>query len=383
MEQKHNSKQGTTSLVDINFDCLRYIFELLEFGDLISLAETCTTFANVTDSIFRKKFKDFTFNRRLDGLSNKAIDRIVYHIMPYVTTLRLEVYDNVEYVLSRVDEDNEKLKNIVISTHWFGNNTSLKPLKHVKCLKLDYCNLGKNENFFTNFCNLKTLTMVSCGFNMNLFENNETITSLFIHIDGNHQLDALPLNLERLCFYKHNVNLNALLKLNRLKSLKLLGGIPGSMINRNTRLGGKNILIELGKKGILEELAILEYILDENTFGIFESFKSLHVLALKMGEIFEWKPSLVFPPNLKHLKLGLIQFSTSDIVKLIDQLTFLKDIHITKSCPIVDPYGTIIKEDKQICQQIFNAVTIITGDKRHMVNVYIYSKLSPKVQIIV
>lgn len=363
-------QESDTSLLILNDDCLLHLFKILAFNDCMSLAETCTRLAAISRSTFQK-CTVFTFNKysktyELNKYGKEYVDRIFYHIGSYLTSITLFDFKMADYVFSKIDESHNKLKNLICSrlpSNAFHNAASVHGFQNFETLKICGCDLKNEEDFFLQFCNLTSLYMSHCrevhkNALRNAFRRNQKISS----VNCDHlQLQLLPLltNLEKFCLYTHITDPNAIINLNRLKSLKLSGTYWGS---------ANELLFILARKGILEELELeLVYIVDDNTFVALKSFKKLHLLALSMAEKTTWGPSFTLPPNLKHLSLDNIVISTIQIASLIKELVCLENMKLLK-CKILKRSGMRIFGFSEKCQHISNELG--STDYQKTINIF-------------
>lgn len=159
------------------------------------------------------------------------------------------------------------------------------------------------------------------------------------------------------------LDLSLLPKFNRLTKLRL-HGIFGRNININ------DVLNELAKKGILEELSIGHYTFTfyEGTYFALKKFEKLQLLVLTDAEAIKWNSSFTLPLNLKHLVFDFFTISTTSIVAFIKQLPNLKNLNL-RECDIVGRTGTSVTDFKRKCHLISNAMD--RDDSQQIINVLI------------
>lgn len=370
MEVDANFEESTTTLLNVDTNCLLKIYGMLKFRDRMSLAETCKQFEFVSQLIFSKS-KIFVFkknNKKRTHNVIKYIDRVFYHIGPYLETLFL----SEEYALTKIDKNVVNLKNLVLAyVNLVHDYSTCEALNHIEFLMLFGCDFKKNKSFFKMISNLKYLIVKDCrGLKrrslQKFFTKNVKIVSVILDNPSDFQIKMLPLlvNIETLSLTRGideemPLDISMLPQLKQLKSLQIKG--PRFYPVFDT-------LIEFAKNGTLERLVIDVHHFDEETFGILSSFERLQFLDLGMEKTTPWNSLLALPPNLKQLTLRQFQISTTDIATLMRGLTSVENIQFS-CCIIMDNNGRKIRNFIQKCEHIVSAIN--NDDNQLLISVYI------------
>lgn len=297
MEAKQNLKNGSTdSRFPLNLDCVIQLFKRLELEDCVNLAEAYEGLKSAADFIFKTKFKKvtFSFDKCID------IDRILYHVGPYVQSLQLELLDEFQYK----KEDMKKIRESLIEAQ-----STCKELKSLKIMRSQQCRYP--------FCGVNNIAINKC------FENYEGITSFFCDAPTliyPQLLRRLP-NLKRLGLHYDSrlTDLGFLTELNSLRSLTLHF--------HNVSVNNNSLLSELAIKNDLEELELYNMFVDEKTFDIIKLFRKLQLLTITSPQG-RYMLSNEFPLQLKTLKLGGFRICQRQIVSLIEQRKHLGNVHL-------------------------------------------------------
>lgn len=324
-EQLELESTATTTF-QLNYDCLFEVFERLSLEESMNLAEAYEEMQVVADRIYRRKFNKFTFDFK------EPIDRVLYHAGPSIKslTLILNKFNVKESDLIKIVDTCKELKCLTLNgfnrktveSNPFGN-----VMGHLEMLTLNHCSIAKDAEFFGTSENLKSLNLFRCSDIEKIamkecFENNRGIKSFTCdsQLIFYPQLLQLIPNVERLSLRYHSkhMKLNSLSKLQSLRHLTLL------CWDENVN----DILTELAKINILEELVLIDVAVDANTFKLIKSFENLQLLAVTTHN-FELPPtSDALPAKLRTLKLGGFQIVDNNILSLAEQLQHLQDVHL-------------------------------------------------------
>lgn len=364
---------SATPTFPLNFDCLHEIFQRLGIDECMNLAEAYDGLQSVADWIFKTKLNKITidFEKRVD------IDRILYHVGPFVQSLKLMLYDKFCYTeedLFKIQQTCKELKSIELMGF---DRRDVKEIPfagvsdNLEVLTLFHCSLAEDQDFFNSFTNLKSLNIVGCTGISNIalkscFQNNHGITSFVCDNQNLNYSQLLPLlpNLEQLGLHYDSRRMD-------LSVLSILT-CPLRSLTLHCRNGNVNVLAnELATKNTtLEELELTNVSVDGNTFEIIKLFRKLQRLAITTRNCKFMSPNEL-PHKLHTLKLGGFHISQRQIVSLIEQRKHLENIHIA-DCIMPSKRG-------------FNFNSIGHLDKNRKVNLILTTSgnKSPKVNITV
>lgn len=325
--------ETTPTTFPLNYDCLFELFQWLDFKECMNFAEAYEGLQPVADRIYKRKFNKFTFDFKV------PIDRIIYHAGAFLKslTLILNKFKFEECDLINIRDTCKELQCLTlkgfnrtqVGNNPFGSNAT----DNLEVLTLDNCSIENDVDFFDNFTGLKCLNLLRCRGIQNValkkcFQNNQGINSFTTCdmplLDYSRLLQLLP-NLERLSlrYNSRHMKLKSLSKLQSLRHLTL----------RCFDDDVNDILTDLAKINILEELVLYDIGVDENTFELIKSFEKLQLLVVTT-ENYDFPSSDVLPPKLETLKLGGFYIADNIILPLVQQLKYLEDFHIS-NCEVV------------------------------------------------
>lgn len=95
-----------------------------------------------------------------------------------------------------------------------------------------------------------------------------------------------------------------------------------------------DFLQELSKKDILKELELSLLEADEHLFDVLKNFKTLQLLILRitfLNRMYILPPSLIWPANLKKLRLSNFFFTYDGFISMMLQLTCLEHFDLSDS----------------------------------------------------
>lgn len=317
-------KITTTEKFPLNYDCVYYVFQWLDLNDCISFVEAFEGLQCVADWTYKRKFTKLTFD------FVQPIDRILYQVGPFLTSLTLIMKTPrfTENDLIKIRDTCKQLRSLHI-TGFDRKAVEMNLLcvvpNHLETLTLDRCSIARDESFFQTTKNLKCLNMIHCRHMTNIamnvaFENNQGIESFVCvsrYLSYTQLLQRLP-NLERTMIdYSRHVELNSLSNLKSLRHFTLFA--YGRNVNE--------ILIDLAKINILEELVLNYVAVDGNTFEILKSFQKLKLLVVTTKNC-DFPSSDALPSNLRALKLGGFRIVRHNILSLVRRLKYLEDIYL-------------------------------------------------------
>lgn len=337
MEAKHISEnESTAASFPLNYDCLVQLFKRMDLEECMNMAEAYEELQCAADFVYKTKFNKLSIN--FDVCIN--IDRILYHVGPYVQSLELQLLGGCSYAADKMKVIQENLLKIQATCKELK---SLKIIGFEGCrypfcgaadtfeeLTLSYCHLEKDDDFFNNLncLNLKSLKIMNCTDVSDIaieqcFLNNQGIKSFVCDSPSlmyRHLLRRLP-NLERveLRYDSRLMNLSFVTRLNSLRSLTLHC--------ENGNENNNSILSELATISGLEELQLYNAVVDGKTFEILKTFRNLQLLTVT-SPTGRFIMSHELPLQLKTLKLGGFRSSQRQIVLLISQREHLKNIHL-------------------------------------------------------
>lgn len=324
--QQFVQEENTTAKFPVNYDCAFEMFERLGFNECMNLAEAYDELQCVADRIYKRKFNKFTFD------FTEPIDRILYHAGPSVKSLTLILNKtNVKATdLIKISDTCKQLQRLTLKgfhREIIGNNPFASVIDNLEVLSLQNCCLADDEDFFGDSKNLKSLNLLGCRGVQNItlkncFEKNEGITSFTCdtpQLFYPRLLLLLP-KLERvsLRYSSRHMHLNMLSKLQSLRHLTL----------RCWDENVNDILADLAKTNILEELVLIDVAVDADTFAIIKAFKNLQLLVVTTHNC-EFPSSDALPTSLKTLRLGGFSIADHIISPLVKRLTNLEDFHLS------------------------------------------------------
>lgn len=378
MEAKNISECGlaAASRFPLNFDCVYEIFHRLGIDECMNLAEAYDGMQSVADWIFKTKFNKITidFEKRMD------IDRILYHIGPFVQSLKLVLFDKFWYTeedLFKIQETCTELKCLELMG-FDGRDVEENPFNGVsdnlEVLTLFHCYLAEDDDFFNGFTNLKSLNIVGCTGISNIalqkcFQNNQRITSFVCdnqNLNYSELLQLLP-NLEQLGLHYDSRRMD-------LSVLSILKSPIRSLTLHchNGNVNVNNLVSELAFKKDLEELELNNVFADGNTFEIIKSFRQLQRLAITTRSC-KFTSTNELPHKLKTLKLGGFHISQRQIVSLIEQRKHLENIHIAESILTTKRGFNSMANSMRKCNLFenrkVNLILTTSGDKSSKVNI--------------
>lgn len=282
----------------------------------------------VADWTFKTKYAEVT----IDFEDPIDVDRLIYHIGPFIQSLKLVLFDNyTEDDLHNIQKTCSELK-ILILIGFERNDVQSNPFcgitDNLEMLTLAHCYLGNDEDILDSFTNLVSFNIVWCSDISSIavqkcFQNNKGITSFVCDstdLECSELVQQLP-NLERLGlnYANREMDLSFIAKLKSLRSLRL--HCNNENMNMNT------LLSDLAGKIDLKELEIINVSVDEKTLEILKSFKTLQRLSITTFD-YNLTSSNVLPLSLKTLELEGFRISVPQIVSLIEQREHLEDIHL-------------------------------------------------------
>lgn len=302
------------SLLILNDDCLRKIFEFLSLLDFVHLAKTCDRLRNVADSVH--KFKKIEV---LNVIGNNSIDNALCSHEKFADILSVcgrhilsvSIWDGNDFILDTIRDNCEKLNSMELT--YFSGPLALQDFKNLKELKVSCIRVQK----CTDTALIDEL--------LRYFESNPNIESFEDHTGYKSDGDVMKLlqmlpKLKSLHLSLHiNQCLQSILNLNHLTKLSF----------RSFHICNK-LLMELSTKTTLVELEI-SMVIDEDTFAIIQFFRNLEVLSILTMMQLNWPhipENTVFPPKLKQIKLFKIFISYSTFVSTVKQLKFLEEFDL-------------------------------------------------------
>ncbi|XP_061397834.1 uncharacterized protein LOC133333533 [Musca vetustissima] len=224
------TKEMSTSILNLNYDCFEIIFEYLSLKDQVSVARTCGRLRSLFEMYAKREYKyfelyDFTEDEltlwevrdfleivgphmvmvAISGKENKCHDRFLEYVSLYCTNLseiclvahRLKrsvldrVFTNLSYLLLSLD-----LTYGDLCQH-------IKDFKTVECLNLTSCDRMQNDNLLEickNLTELHTLAILKCK---NL-ESTIDIAKMITYLNNLRKLEIS-------CLYSKQVDLLATL----------------------------------------------------------------------------------------------------------------------------------------------------------------------------
>lgn len=339
MEDKKGSESesaGAGSLFPLNFDCMHEIFKLLRIADCMSLAEAYDGMQSIADFMFKTKFNYISINLN----KNIDINRIMYHIGPFVQSLRLQPCEETQITEEQMFKTVENCKEIIQLTLYsfdqsqFKNNPFCNTTVKLETLNLQRCGLADDDDFFNGFTNLKYLRIQNCWDISKValkkcFQNNQGITC-FIYVQDARKNpnpmyeELIPLlpNLDKLVLQQNS----RLIDLKFLSKIKTLRSLSVHCTDKNIN----SLLSELATEIDLEDLELINVYVDRNTFKIINSFRKLRRLSILIdyGNMFMFTSSIKLPTKLNTLCLGRFDISHRQILSLIEDRKHLKYIRI-------------------------------------------------------
>lgn len=318
-------KESTTKTTfPLNYDCLFEVFQWLGLQECMNLAEAYDGLQWIADWFFKRKFNKFTFD------FEDPIHRVLYHAGPSMKSLTL-ILDKFSFTESDLIEIRDTCKQLqCLTLNGFDRKTATnKPFGNatdtMKVLTLNNCSIANDVDFFGVTENLKCLNLVRCRDMKNIavkkcFEKNIGIESFSCDNQFHFfpQLLHLLPNLKKLSLVYHSRHM----KLDSLSKLQSLRHLTLHCFDENVN----DILTDLRKNNILEELVLNDVAVDGNTFGLIKSFHNLRLLVVTAHNI--ELPSLALPAKLNTLKLGGFHIVDVDISTLVKQLAYLTDLQL-------------------------------------------------------
>lgn len=349
----------------LNYDCAFELLLWLSFDDCMSLAEAFEELQPIADRVYKRKFNELAFDFQ------QPIDRILYHAGPTAKSLSLTfgTFDNLESDLINIFKTCKELRCLTLiklkikdlHSNIFANFAA----EDVEMLTLNHCSLANDEDIFDSYKKLKYLNLIKCQ-EVNLcamkkcFERNQEITSLVCNIQTALfcpiLLDLLP-NLERLSlrYISKFMKLDVLSRLKSLRHLTLLCW----MENVN------DLLVYLAEAEHLEELALVDVVIDDNTFPLIKSLQNLQMLSITTDSC-QFPKSSDLPPRIKALKLGGCRgcnILDNDFASTVKHLQGLEAIHLV-NCEL-ERNGFWINDFDSIADYVVNEVINNLAD-RHL-----------------
>ncbi len=326
----------------LNYDCMYELFKRLDgIDECMNLAESCDGLQVVADWIFKTKFNKIA----IDFKTCDDIDRLLYHVGPFVRSLELKLFYKFQYTngdLTKIWETCKELKNFTLigfeqkkfNEHPLGSACDGYKLES---LTLAHCSFTYGEDIFKSITTLKSLNIVNCSGVSNVamkncLMNNQEINSFLCDSQTLKYNELLPLlpNLERVALHHNRSNFDSslLLKLKSLRSLTL------HCNNENVN----DVLTDLAKRKDIEELELTNVVINANTFDLVKSLSKLRLLSITTTRKHALTSSIDFPSSLETLKLGGFQLSERRIVSLITNQEKLRNVNLA-NCAVITKRG--------------------------------------------
>lgn len=348
-------------LLKLNDYCFAEIFKYLGWKDARNFGESYERVRNL-GSLRYKHISKFDISSEKLHRGDKFLDNILLDFGEHLRSLTICLY-KVQYGekdLRKVIKQCTNLKILEIQS-WmldtnFNRSEAASFFDGIEMLTLNKCNLAYMTAFFNCFSKLKFLNFYLChdlctkDVKM-LFDNNTDIESFYLYggddfggIDfhiSDFELFQFGQKFDKLCLVSKPVSLeiNSLLRLTTTNLTKLRIESIGSNIN--------NLLIELARQGILEELQLQRVKIDLNSLKIIQLMKQLQLLVLTPDQRTELHSSGVWPPNLKQLQLSQ-EFTISSFISTIKQLKSLEIIDLEQSWILDDKLADVTKLSESI-----------------------------------
>lgn len=320
-------------------DCLLKIFKLLTFEDLMNVAETCTKFKSVADSLFKKhSFFVLKHDPRRSARTEQTVlqnnmKRILKHTGHHVTSLEIRYYSDDFPVFDWIDCS--KLKQLQMFD-W----------------KPSYENVFTSNSFdnlelFSSFCSFPNLNTVLAGLNklkcLNIDPTEINVDDLKLILRNNTNLESFVVDANRrgfdfncqllqmipkvqklaLCCEEGNIsNVNSLPTFDHLTTLQL----------NCKKIDVSEFLGRLTQPTLLKELEVHCVSLNSlvsllKVLGRFDNLELLHLDAV-MGDNNEYSnfmaKSFLWPPSIKRLYLFNMPINRTICCSTIRQLKSLE-----------------------------------------------------------
>lgn len=330
---KNKEVTSSSSKFPLNYDCMYELFKRLDGIDAcMNLAESCDELQTIADWTFKTKFNKVT----IDFGTLVDIDRLLYHVGPFVQSLTLKLFNKSRYTdgdLAKIRKACVELKSLTIigfernqfNEYPFGGACDDYKLES---LTLAHCKFAYDEDIFKNITTLKSLNMVCClGVSNNAmkkcFTNNQEINSYVCAAGSMPSFELLQLlpNLERLGWCKQDSKTFDPSILSKLKSLRSL------LLHCNNE-NVNNVLTELGTRKDIQELELTKVVVDENTFELVKSLNKLRRLRITTSRKYVFTSSNEFPSSLETLKLDGFHLSERRVISLITTQESLGNINL-------------------------------------------------------
>lgn len=382
-------RSARPSLDSLNEKCLLKVFEYLEIKDHMNLAKTCVSLKKVLD-VKIPKYSTFVLDRKIVAKGEKYIDGILTQIGRHVTSLTFRCvckYDK-NYSCSRVLNRIDCTKLTSLAIHDLSmlcqNDMHLHSFVNVEILTLksSMTTFDKHflKNFLKNFRKLKSLNLLYGTFESDelkmLFKSNPDIESLVVrrvdHVFDCELLKLIPkveiLLLDTFDWYINN--LNCVQTLDRITKLRL--NCEKKNLNK--------LMSEMARKGILEELELHAFKVNDKFFEILKSFDKLRLLRLDYAdnrnhyEPNNWKlvASTKWPSELQHLRLETFELTHSSFFSTIRQLNRLESIDFGL-CRIARSDKSQFKDLEQLSGEITEVIEVC--NRQHRLNVVMPKEL--------
>lgn len=317
-----NCDNGSTeepSLLMLNNDCIREIFQLLqEPTDYYNLAKTCDRLQYVARDA-GVNFKEIKFvvmrNISIDNVtrSNEIFSNFLSMVGGYVRSIEV-YYDANSDFFEKVRDNCQKLNRLELY------NVANPPVQHfnnLRELKIEQIPRRANpcspmlRELFTNNPNIENLE-----YNGKLFVKGSDKFSgdtFFDLLKLLPKMKVLVLNGDTEIHYLRN-----LLEFGRLPHLTKLS-LFGSHIP-------DTILMELAKKSNLVGLEFDS--LYSNNVQIINLFHNLEVLHLHLHKCCDIDETTVFPPKLRLIRFSGVSMSCNELLAIVKQLKFLEEFDL-------------------------------------------------------
>lgn len=371
-----NENISERSIESLPIECLLLIFKWLQFDDLMSAARTCRLFEAAAKVIFSQNIS-VTINRPMVEKGDEHIDRFFYYMREYVQCLDIDCsFGKLNW--NKIINGCTNLQTLKIS-NWIGealgNVSPSLQIDNVEHLALYCCDSDFMTFVFERVHKLNGLEVIGCSINpesdafAQFLQKNPNIKSFHFCSKSDEvfyfdfRIVTLLSNLEEFNLVGGKFeNISELLQLNRL--LKLDINCKGINLN--------DVLYQLGKKGILQELKLFSVEVDDVFFQTMKSFDKLQVLILSPSTNLTII-SPVWPVNLKQLQLfewgqdTYFTLSFKAFMSTIEQLHYLEIFNLM-ACEIVDNEKVHFKDFEKLSQRILNVMNHEVRKKR----LYVY-----------
>ncbi len=296
-----------------------------------------------------EKCCEFELNREIVQKGEEYINAVLKDIGRSVTSLKIVCACKFDKnfpcinLMNWIDSKNLKSLHIDDITVECQNDMLLHDFTNVETLTLKVCFEKWKKNFANNFLQqfrkLKHFAVSSVDIERPeweiVFKNNPDIESLIVRrVDCNFYcklLEFIPkvqiLILNTFDWYIREVD--ALRALHQIKKLHL----------NCERENLSDLIVELGKNGIMEELVLVNLKVDDKFFEILKTFNRLQLLSIEYGDSDDgddydpknWKLTAAFTglPQLKYLKLQSFEFALKTFISTIRQLKCLEKFDLS------------------------------------------------------